>query len=98
MGDDVGDLQVDTAALDALTKSLTSVPGDVRVERALTDPREDALGSDDVASALGRGASDMADRADVLVESITAIGKYPASVARQFEITDEQLAQAAGLL
>lgn len=98
MGDGMGDLRVDTADLYALRTSLASVPGDVRVEAALSDPREDALGSDSVASALGDGTAGMSDRAEVVASSIAAIGQYAAAVAEQFELTDETLARAAGTL
>ncbi|ROP74022.1 hypothetical protein [Curtobacterium sp. PhB115] len=62
----MGDLQVDTSTLDALTHTLTHalthalapVPRAVRLDRAFSDPREDALGSAEVEPTLHRIAGD----------------------------------------
>ncbi|WP_022906015.1 hypothetical protein [Curtobacterium sp. B18] len=39
----MGDLQVDTSTLDALTHALTPVPRAVRLDRAFSDKRDGAL-------------------------------------------------------
>ncbi|MFK4483602.1 MULTISPECIES: hypothetical protein [unclassified Curtobacterium] len=92
----MGDLQVDTSALDALTHALTPVPQAVRLDRSFRDPREDALGSADVAGALGDAGSTVTDRAEVLAQSLTAIGQYPFQVATQISATEDDLAGQAG--
>ncbi|MCA5922554.1 hypothetical protein [Curtobacterium oceanosedimentum] len=92
----MGDLQVDTSTLDALTHALTPVPQAVRLDRAFSDPREDALGSAEVAAALGSAGSTVSDRAEVLAQSLTAIGQYPSEVAAQISAVEDDLAGRSG--
>ncbi|KTR07118.1 hypothetical protein NS184_08370 [Curtobacterium luteum] len=88
----VGDLQVDTASLDALTHAMAPLPSTVRMDRSIADPREDALGSATVAAALGEAGTTITDRGEVLAESLTSIGQYPAQVAFQISTTEGELA------
>lgn len=88
----MGDLQIDTASLDALTDAMAPLPWSVRMDRSIADPREDALGSSIVAAALGDAGSTITDRGEVLAESLTCIGKYPAQVAFQISSTEGELA------
>jgi hypothetical protein len=92
----VGDLQVDTASLDALTHAMAPLPATVRMDRSIADPREDALGSSTVAAALGDAGSTITDRGEVLAESLTSIGQYPAQVAFQISTTEGELAAQLG--
>lgn len=92
----MGDLQVDTSTLDALTHALTPVPQAVRLDRAFSDPREDALGSAEVAGVLGDAGSTLTARAEVLAQSLTAIAQYPLEVATQISATEDDLAGQVG--
>ena len=92
----MGDLQVDETTLDALTNVLTPVPQAVRLDRAFSDPREDALGSAEVADALGTAGTAITDRAEVLAQSLSAIGQYPREVATKISAVEDDLAGRSG--
>ncbi|TSD11703.1 hypothetical protein [Curtobacterium sp. KBS0715] len=92
----MGDLQVDETTLDALTNALTPVPQAVRLDRAISDPREDALGSAEVADALGTAGTAITDRAEVLAQSLSAIGQYPRDVATKISAVEDDLAGRSG--
>uniref|UniRef100_A0A942Y902 Uncharacterized protein n=1 Tax=Neobacillus citreus TaxID=2833578 RepID=A0A942Y902_9BACI len=92
----MGDLQVDTSALEALTHAMTPLTPSVRMDRALADGREDVLGSGEVAGALGSAGATITTRGEVLAQSLTAIGQYPFEVAVQITATEGDLAAQVG--
>ena len=89
----MADLKVEFGLLDSAEKTLTSLTAEFQHIKAQESGYEGAMGSGDIAGALGSFSGNWDYHRDKLVGSMQALGKMITESKKQFHDTDDKLAQ-----
>jgi hypothetical protein len=87
-------LKVEFDLLDSAEKTLTSLTSEFQNIKAQESSYDGALGSGDIASAMGSFAGNWDYHRDKLVGSMQALGKMITESKKQFHETDDKLASS----
>lgn len=90
----MADLKVEFSLLDSAGKTLTSLTSEFQNIKAQTSDYDGAMGSGDIAGAMGSFSGNWDYHRDKLVGSMQALGKMIAESSKQFHGTDNQLASS----
>ncbi|HWG15787.1 MAG TPA: hypothetical protein VG268_21185 [Streptosporangiaceae bacterium] len=88
------DLKVEFDLLDSAEKTLTNLTSEFQNIKAQESGYEGAMGSGDIAGALGSFSGNWDYHRDKLVGSMQALGKMVAESRKQFHETDNKLASS----
>jgi hypothetical protein len=89
----MADLKVEFGLLDSAEKTLTSLTSEFQNIKAQESGYEGAMGSGDIAGALGSFSGNWDYHRDKLVGSMQALGKMITESKKQFQETDGKLAK-----
>ncbi len=88
----MADLKVAFDLLDSAEQTMTSLTSEFRNIKAQTGDYDSAMGSGDIAGALGSFSGNWDYHRDKLVGSMQALGQMIIESKKQFHQTDDQLA------